>query len=279
MAYITLSNAKSIIFKTELNSLNLIGDIYKKQIYFFSKFEKNRLLAFQELFRDPQKFFTEVYKPIRVIDTHTLVYEGNPPAYHKSVECPRIYTDYENFEIPEAIYAKGIKVVDEFRKWFKHNKHLLDKPDAFVFKLELIWGIKTNPKAIYLQNSGSTEVDNYNISELEKIIDDIIIEAGKIYNKNDRNRSILRRFNRYTFLGKSKVPINNNDTGFTDEIVKPLLNEYEVLIKKPIKKFLIEYYRLTLNPNIKLEGNLLEQLGFKTCGLCCNNKPFVDKLN
>ena len=132
MAYITTSNALHIIYKTDIKSLDLDGAVYKKKIFFFSKFEENSLLAIQELLKDPDKYFTEIYKPVVVKDTHKLVYEGKPPAYHKAIDCPRISANYENFEIPEAIREKGVDEVVKFRKWFEENKHLLDKPDVFV---------------------------------------------------------------------------------------------------------------------------------------------------
>jgi diaminopimelate epimerase len=56
MAYLTISNAHLIIFKTDIKSLNLEGSVYKKNIYFFSKFENNSLLAFQELVNDDFPF-------------------------------------------------------------------------------------------------------------------------------------------------------------------------------------------------------------------------------
>ena len=270
MAYITISNAMHIIYKTDIKSLNLEGSVYKTKIYFFSKFEENSLIAIQELLKDPEKFLAEIYKPIVVKDTHKFVYEGKPPAYHKTIDCQRISSNYENFEIPEAIRIKGIDEVINFRKWFEENKYLLDKPDVFVMRLELHWGIVTNPTAIKRDNSGWTEIVNYNLEEIEQRIDELIREAGRYFNESDKNRIILKRFNKYTHLAYHEEPIENNDTGYSDEIVKALLKDYNTKIKRPIKKLLIEYYRLTLNPDLKLEGNLLNQLGFKPCGQCCD---------
>jgi hypothetical protein len=278
MAYITIANAQQIIYKTEIKSLELDGSVYKRKIFFFSKFERNSLLAIQELLKDPEKFFTEIYKPVVVKDTHKFVYEGKPPAYHQAKDCPRMSANYENFEIPEGIREKGFDEVINFRKWFEENKHLLEKPDVFVIRLELRWGIVTNPKAIKRDNSGWTEVENYELEELEKKIDQLLREAGRYYYESSKNSTILRKFNKYTFLAYRDEPIENNDTGYPDDVVKTLLKEYNDKFKKPLKRLLIEYYRLTLNPDLKLEGNLLDQLGFKPCGQCYGEYNVIETL-
>jgi hypothetical protein len=278
MAYITTSNALHIIYKTDIKSLELGGAVYKKKIYFLSKFEENSLLAIQELLKDPDKFFTEIYKPVVLKDTYKLVYEGTPPAYHKAIDCPRITANYENFEIPEAIREKGVDEVVKFRKWFEENKHLLDKPDVFVMRLELRWGVVTNPKAIKRDNSGWTEVENYKLEELENRIDELLRESGRYFNASEQNRVILRQFNKFTFLAYRDGPIDNNVTGYSDQVVKALLKDYNNKIKKPLKRLLIEYYRLTLNPDLKLEGILLDQLGFKPCGQCYDKYNVTETL-
>ena len=37
---------------------------------------------------------------------------------------------------------------------------------------------------------------------------------------------------------------------------------------EPLKKALIEYYRIKFNPNIEMNGLILDQLGFKQCRNC-----------
>jgi hypothetical protein len=62
--------------------------------------------------------------------------------------------------------------------------------------------------------------------------------------------------------------IYNNDTGYPEDEVKELLKFYDTKFKKPLKKDLIEYYRLKLNPDLEMKGYFLEKLGFKPCGHC-----------
>ena len=66
MAYITDANARRIINKTDLKSVNINGLIFQKDIYFFSDFEKIQLLAYKELVKDVDRFIQETYKPIEL---------------------------------------------------------------------------------------------------------------------------------------------------------------------------------------------------------------------
>lgn len=164
MPYITLANAKKIIYRTDIKSLNISGEVYKIRIHFFSKYEHTALLAIQELLKDPEHFFNEIYVPYKPTDTYRYVYEGFAPAYHLTTDCPRLNADYSNFEIPEEIRTQGKESVQEFRRWFEGVKELLLRdPEAFVMRLHLRWGIVTNPKALKADNSGAILVENLDL--------------------------------------------------------------------------------------------------------------------
>ena len=96
MAYITLANANRIIFNSNVQRINLSGEIYKIPIHFFNRYEKNALLAIQELLKDPKKYFSEIFTPFNPIDTFQFVYEGKNPSFHESVDCSRLTSKYEN---------------------------------------------------------------------------------------------------------------------------------------------------------------------------------------
>jgi hypothetical protein len=268
MAYITLSNTSKILFKSDIKKLNLEGEIYRIPIYFFSNYEKNSLLAIQELLKNPENYFNTIYIPYKPQDTFSYVYEGQQPAFHEYLCCPRLNSSYQNFEIPDEIKKKGKEAVLEFRKWFETVKYLLESPDIFVARLQARWGIVTNPTEINKDNSGPSLIENLSIDEMDKKIEKLIKDAGRFYYKNEKNKKILNRFSKFTFLADIDEEINNNNTGFSDQEVKQILKFYDEEFKKPLKKYLIEYYRLKFNPEIEMEGFLLERLGFNKCGLC-----------
>lgn len=267
-AYITIANASLIVYKSNINNINLSGDVYKIPIYFFSKYEKNALLAIQELLKDPVKYFNEIYIPYVPKDTLNFVHEGNPPAYHKNPDCIRLGSSYTNFEIPSEIKARGTDAIYEFREWFKTVEHLLEKPDVFVMRMKTRWNIETNVKEINKPNSGNTDVEYLSIEELEGLIDKKIKEAGQYYYSDEKIKKILRKYSQLTYLAVKPDPLPNNDTGISDQEVKKILKDYDEKFKRPLKKMLIEYYRLKHNPDISMDGLFLEKLGFVKCGIC-----------
>ena len=270
MAYLTKSNSLKIIARIDFKKIgNLEGEVYKKPIFFFSDYEKNNLLGLKELLKDPETFIQEYYVPIENTDNLRYVYEGGKPAYHSKSDCERLNSNYRNFEIPEEIREKGKDEVLRFRSWFKENQYLLEKPDIFVARLQMAFGVTMNPKAIDHENSGVELKENLNLEELEKRINKYISDAGQYFNKSDQEKKeIIRRFQKYTFLAYSNKDIQNNNTRFSDESIKKFLKQYDVHFKRPIKDLLIEYYKVLHNPDLKFEGNLLEQLGFRPCGAC-----------
>jgi hypothetical protein len=268
MAFLTSSNAFLIVKRNNLKGNKFDGEIYKKEIYNFSNYEKVSLLAMQELLKNPEKYFTEVYNPIKIKDSFKYVYPEHQPSYHKNSDCPKLQSNFQNFELPEEIKLRGMVTIIEFRKWFKENAFLLNKPDVFVFRLQTAWKIVINPKSINFDNSGYQDFKNYTLQELEEKIDQLLKEAGSFYYECDKNKTILNRFGKATHLGYNPDPIADNNTNFKDDDVKAFLRDYYERFKLPIKRLLIEYYRVKLNPDLVFAENLLEAIGFKPCLFC-----------
>lgn len=272
MAYLTISNSIQILKQIDEKQFqHQEGTIYKKPIFFFGEYEKNILLGLQELWKDPENFIANYYNPIKVEDKLKYVFEGTHPAYHLDASCPRLNSNFKNFEIPQEIKNKGASEVLKFRKWFKANMHLMEKPKIFTMKLFHAFNIQINPRAIDYENSGIEEKENLNLSQLEERIDSLLRDASNFWRENPNKQGVIRRFQKYTFLGYRLEEIYNNDTGLSDIELKEFLREYDAKFKKPIKDLLIEYYRVKLNPDLKFEGKLLEQLGFRPCGTCYGN--------
>lgn len=280
MAYITIANANGIVFGSDLESIDVSREVYKIPIHFFNRYERNALLAIQELLEDPQKYFDSVYVPHNPVDSLKYVYEGLAPCYHKYSCCPRLASDYLNYEIPEEIRKKGNDTVLEYRKWFKSVTHLLeDKQDQLRVRLFNRWGIK-ELNIITRNNSGVTIVENFTIEEIETEIDNLIKSAGRFYYNNQKNKIILGRFSKRTHLAYKEDDIPDNDTEYSSSEIKELLLYFDSEFKKPTKKYLLEYYRLKLNPEIEMDGSFLECLGFKQCGYCHKDdyRPNIENL-
>jgi len=277
MAFITDANARRIIQRTEINAVDLRGEVYKKRIYFFSDYEIRQLLAYKQFVENTEEFVKETYKPIELKkDSYTLVYEYDEemPAFHKYLECSHLNMDYQNFTIPDEIRYKENGQLDfarihQFRKWFPEVEHLFKNDKVkFVFRLNQRFGITTNPKALEVSNSGPLELVNYDLEELADKIDMSIKQAGRYYYANSKNTAILKRFSKFSYLGFIDEPLLRNDTGYSDEEVKEFLRDYHTQIKKPIKILLREYFRIQYNPDLNFETELLRTLNFKPCSRC-----------
>ncbi len=270
MAFITDANARSIIYRNDINELDLHGKIYKRNINFFSKFEENELLAIQELLDNPEKYFTETYKPFKKPkDTLAYVFKSSLPAYHRYSSCELLNSNYVNYEIPLDIQMAGKKKVKKFRRWFKEVQHLFDsKPDVFEARLLARWGIVSNIEEMRIENSGISEFENYSINDLESRIEIRLKSADRYLKKSKKTKSILNKLSKFTYLAYKYDKIRLNDTGYSDEEVRKVLKKYDKKFKKPLKNDLISYYKVTLNPRIKIKGRLLKNLGFKPCKHC-----------
>lgn len=276
MSYITVSNAMKVLASINFDACKeLVGDPYKKPIYFFNKREIQLLLGLKELYRDPEYFVLEYYRPIVTEDKYVYVYEGIQPAYHAGNECERLHSNFKNFKIPESIKQNGQQAVIEFREWFKkHQKEFYEKPDVFEALFYSKFGFKA--EKVDYENSGIEEKENLDLTELEQRINGILTEAGRFFRECDAvHQNIIRRFGKMTFWAYINKEIYSNDTEIGDDDLKAFLRGYDIQFKKPIKMLLKEYYRELYNPEKKFEGQLLEALGFRPCGACHGNHSDV----
>lgn len=273
MAFLTKSNSLRIIRSNDFNeSGELEGEIYKKPISLFSRRERTELLGFRYLLETPESFFGKYYVPIITEDKFFYVFEGNKPAYHIDVKCERLHSKYQNYKIPEGIRGDKDKVV-EFRKWFKANADLLERNDNwFHLKLKLAFGDSVTLEEIDHKNSGAVIAENLDLHELEMAVDDLINQAFDYYREAPvAKQKIIQRFEQHTFLAYTNKPIYNNNTTYTDEVIKKFLKKYHEKFKRPMQELLKEYYRVKYNPNLEFQGHLLDQLGFVACKQCCHD--------
>lgn len=267
--YITKANSMKILRKLDYNNLNLEGSVYNKPLFFLNKREEQALLAYKEFVMNPEKFIKEVYQRVEVIDNYRYVFEGESPCYHKRDDCGRLHSEFRNFEIPQAIRDRGTDEVQRYRSWFKENMYLLDgKKDILEMRIYTAFGIHVRAEEIIKDNSGIKTVENLDLSQLEDRLNGLIKAAGRFYYKSSKNTRILKQYSRFAFLGAYREPLYRNNTGYPDGEVKRLLVEYEEHYKRPIIDMLYNYYRIKFNPELEMEGYLLDQLGFRPCAHC-----------
>lgn len=270
MVYITKANAKRILDSIDLTGKTLNDKLYDKPIYIFNKNEEQRLLAYKGFMQSPSNIIACVYKKIELEDSFRFVYEGNVPAYHESLDCERLTSDMQNFQIPDEIMDKGKDEVVKFRRWFTENFGLFrNNPEAFEMRMFTAFGIKVSLSALSHKNTGIIKKENLSLVEVKEKLDNLIKDCGRYYYANSQNTSILKKYGKRTFLAHWNVPLQDNDTGFSDKEVKDFLIDYERKYKFQIIRYLKEYYRISYNPDLSIDRKILDELGFRPCKACC----------
>lgn len=281
MAYITQYNASRILKDANLQNIKIKNrGIFRRSIYFFNNFEETFLKVYQEMLENPDEFFSKVYSKFEEPkDNYFYLTPPKPPSYHEKSNCSFLNSDYKNFEIPKEIRKKGNVQAEEFRKWFATVQYLFDKdPEAFQVRLQARWGILVSIAEIAGINSGVSDIKNYDLETLVSEIDKLLIEARKFRYSCSKHDEILKRFQKKAYLALKEDPIDDNSTSYSDEEIKVILKEFELNYKRPIKSLLTEYYRVSLNPEMKFEGKLLDSIGFFPCSSCAGNFIPVDEV-
>lgn len=268
--YITRSNLERITRKVKPDVV-FDGEIHERPIYFFSEFEIKRLLSVKSFIKNPYAFIENYYLPVITEDSNRYIFEEGSPAYHRRQDCERLNSNFINFEIPLKIKQQGKEKINEFRKWFKENLHLLNNPDVFAMRLRAKFGITTNPKAIEYENRGISEFDNLNLYFIPAAIDKFVFKAADFYNSSSENeKNILKKFSKHTYLAFSDAKIKDNDTGLSDSELKKFLKDYDSAFKKPIRNLIIKKFIEEANEDLRFDSTLLDKLGFKPCKNCHN---------
>jgi hypothetical protein len=257
-AYITRSNFEKIFSNINLEKQNKenYALLYGKDISFiFSTKEMDFLFSVMKSYEDANFLSGKYLKLERKEDTRSFVFEGGVPAYHFDKKCEKLKSNFINLEIPIEIKNSG--KTEEFRKFCRANINILENdPGGFFKKLEIIFHLKNPPTQFGYNNSGREDVENMDLNELKEKIDQIIDGAHQFKNKDDYTLNLIKSKGYGTHIVPEAKEKGNP------------LNTWHVEYKKELKKFLIVYYRVKLNPELVFSGLLLEQIGFVPCNQC-----------
>jgi hypothetical protein len=267
--YITLFNFKSIIVSLELlegSKQYFNEEIYKKPVFFLSDKERERIYIQRYFLKNPEQLL-KVYQRVKRFDSRTLVYEGGFSRYHKTLDCLTLKSKYTNYRIPEEIPNDR---VDEYRVFWRNNESLFSvDPNAWKEKVEKQFvPISKIPERIESNNSGIHSIDNLQLEELEKKIDEIIDLSVEFFVNNPEKQQMIRYYAQKTWLKNRKYQIKNKKVVESDEELREFLNQYDIQFKQPFKNLLLQYDMIRFNSELRFEGVLLEQLGFKPCTKC-----------
>ena len=274
MPFITQFNASRITRQVKEGEFDLEAPLFTRPIYFFSKFERQELMAFRSFIKDPDFFITHIYTPIDTGDRGEFIFEyaGQQPSYHMVPTCSLMHRDFENIRLSEELKKKlaseGVQL-KAFRRWAYDNLLSLFRNRAYdqiIRRIEYRWGVTVNQgDIVQFDNSDVVSLENLALDELEHKIDQLISAAGRYFFQHEH---ILRRFSKLSFLHVKATPIEGNETGLSDAALKTFLRDYHMKFKRPAQQMLRQWYMVSFNPEMKFKGNLLEQLNFKVCSSC-----------
>lgn len=274
MPFITQFNASRISRQIDFDKFDVEQELFKRRIYFLSKYERAELLAFRTLVKDQEFFVEHVYTPIpmEASGKYVFEYDGQKPSYHELPTCVLLHRDFQNIQISEALRERLIErnvSLKAFRAWaYEELLHLFHKRDweAIVFRIGSKFRVPVSRNdVVQYDNSDAISVENMALDELEHKIDRLIANAGRYYYDHPE---ILKQFSKISFLYKKKEPIEGNDTGLDDMQLKAFLKDYHARFKRPLIYMLKQWYMVSFNPDLEFKGNLLDQLNFKPCSKC-----------
>ena len=285
MAYITRANYKKILHKIDSKLLISEDDLEKEclcedypqmRLYFLNRTDKRELLLFKKVLTNPEIAIDTKYKRVDYEDTYTYVDEFRP-AYHKDPQCSRLLHDFDGVRIPEKIKSLDKEKINEYRKWYRENRHYIEegKDDLFYTLLHAKWGVdKYDIDVVSHLNTGNVRVMD-TIEECYLEIVKLCKEWNDWLGDKEGGNHILRKASyqysygaKNAYLGNKEEPLPNNKTGFPDEAVKECLREMQNKFKNPIIELIRQYYMIKYNANIDVEEEVLKQLGFGPCVKC-----------
>jgi|GEM_PF-5633061 len=242
--------------------------LLKDKLFFLSKTNREFLGIFALFVKDPVQFIKTHYLAWK--DSFIFVFEKNP-AFHASPTCPRLYSIFENFYIPEKIKVNNL--IPDLRAFANSNEALFrsDKKEFVMKCITHFNSIKPDLSLTHLDfievekpNSGVAVYNNASISEIIEAIKKLSADIDDFF-KRDDNATVARNLIDKLFLkDKPDIP---RPLGLPTEIVRKALMDLDDFNKLFIR-LATEYYLALFNPKNEFDSTILDALNFKPCGSC-----------
>ena len=279
MPFITQSNAAGIIRKIDKSKLNrLVGEIFNEKMKglfqeddLFNNSEREELLLYKQLFKEPQKFINTYYTQAKN-NNDQYIEKPKAPAFHKNKDCPRLNADFDGYELPPQILSRGKVEVEKFRRWWVENIPDDGMTDRFALQLSAEWKINISEiNVVHRPNSGNEIIDNKSIVNHDEKINLLLEDLHLRIKKSGKARKILidEGYARKSFV--RKINSYENKTRYSNDEFINVVKYFDEHFKRPLLSSLKFYYRIRYNGQVEFKSTFLETLGFKPCRECYEN--------
>ncbi len=272
MPFITEANLRKFLRTINPSSLDLgsVHVVYK--LMCLNKLDVFYLRSWKSILKD-ENFIRDSKLTLTVKpDNYKWVYEGRSPAFHYSNKCSKLFSDYENFEVPSDIREKGKDTVFEFRSWFVENKERFKLcPEVFEVELLAKYGIHSNLKGVFVQRNSAFDINELSLEELDKAMSKLMRKNLSAFNGKKQN--IFRSYGRQIYLAY-RDDVLDPRSGVSDNYIKSILKDFDENVRKPLIRNIELHYRIKYNPELEFEKEQLELAGFKPCSYCSHLDKF-----
>lgn len=216
------------------------------------------LCIYKEILADLDEGIS-IFRKIEKRDDFNFVYEGIQPAYHADKYCKKLHSDFQNYELPDRV-KHNPEGAEKFRQIFRENFDYIknNKSDVAKIRINSAMGWEMEYQCISpveFANSDSIGLEEYDLEILKNRIHKIMFDAERFRSSSD----------------EVKKQINNLGYG-THKLKERDINGHPIniwhKIKIDLKNTIQTYFRVRLNPDLKFDGSLLDQLGFRPCSMC-----------
>jgi hypothetical protein len=284
MVYITKSTLNQIMnkvdeeeIKNQLNNIDIVK-IGNNSFDYLNKFQVKQILLYKYLSENIGEIHT--FKKVeKKVDENRYLIKTTTPKYHLFSDCEYLKSNFENMLIPRAIFDKGEETIEKYRDYMKTEfgdfepKKYKDQLDLIVSRINNKFQVevfKGELAILEADNKGSTQINNLSLVELEE-------KAIKFMNEYENlcktYPDIFPQYTMKSFLSVSNpeelkfIPARYFKEGKKDEFLNILRNFY-TNIQTATFDILKLYFTVYYNPDLKFDGDLLEELGLKPCNSC-----------
>lgn len=275
--YITASNFRKLIYRSVVKIDRPISEVYK-EIYegadlapFLNHKEARKVRKSMIFLQEAdavliamEKANLEQQKQQNSLDSHSkFLFVSGPPKYHVNNACETLSKDFDNFEVPEEIEARGSAEIRSFRKFAQQNRKLLGegREDVFLLRLKNKFNLISHMGRVSLPNSGGVTAPvadaSVGLDGLTSKIEELI-EKLESFKTTEEGKMAIKA---YMYASVSTLTDSRN---LTDAASNLLEN------KRDLINLVLEYHvHKHKGGNVSFSADLLALHGFEPCGTCC----------